>query len=1542
MPQVGAFFAGAFGWGATSAVALTPSLAGAWVAGASVANFFTATLGGRLLASVALSALSVALQDHPTSRLGGIRTQHTQTGGTNPASFVIGERYATDGQLMAPPMSHGEGFGYHNLYLTYVVEVSDLPGQTLEELYLDGELAEIGTEAHADYGLPLLGRFTDRAWITYYDGTQTAADPMLLDKYPAPLERPWSADMIGEGLCYAVLTFQFDREVWNGFPAVRFVLGGIPMYDPRKDGSVGGTGTHRWDDPATWEQTGNNAVVIYNILRGIDLGGGHVWGGEIAAEDLPLANWFAAMNECDVAITLKSGGTEPQFRAGFEVKVNDDPADVIEELLKGCAGEMAEIGGVFKIRVGPPGLPVFFFDDDDVIVSRPQELDPFPGLSETWNGVQATYPEPASIWQTKDAPPRFNAGFEAEDGGRRLVAELTLPAVPYKRQVQRLMRAYIREERRFRRHELTLPPDANILEPLDAVSYTSARNGYTSKVFEVSQVLDGVVRGNPDVSLKERDASDHVWVPDDELPSSVGSILPQVPPDIGVPGFDVDPVTISGRRPGIALTWSAGLDPARGIKWEVRVAATSEIVNRGTTLDLAAGGIVLSSGLLPDVGYEVRARLMTRLKSVWTAWEAVTTDDVRLSDEDLADTLRDKIDEAFDRHDDTVEEATGAVGDLRDQVVAAFGPLGAQTPLVERVDVLVPEQAGIDERVEQIAQQVGWAVTELGKTRQNMADAGIVVDQEAGLVRLTAMEALDARVAELLLQLDAAKGEIALAATVAYVDQVVSTAVLDPSQIPVVSDLQLRVSAVELVASANAGAIALKADTTVVDGLSTSLTAAELDIDSLQSAITLKVDQTDFDAAETRLSTAEIELAALDGAAIRQTVIDTRAQTEALDLASIDTFGALWEAFKGREALREGVAFAQTEIYASVDEKLATEAGQRAVIAAEIDKSNAAIIDERKVRAAATQALATDVTQLQAQLTALDGDVDGNAAAVSSLDARVDTAEGTITSQGSALTQVQSDLSDAEDDISANGTAISSLNSRVTTAEGTITSQGTALTQVQSDLSDAEAEIGANATALSGLTTTVTGQGGDITALAGRADVIEVSLTGGQVLPNGDFAQGDLRGWSGVPGTWAVIQRGGTTATAVQTAPRTYLLSIDDDALNQSAVATTDVPVAPGEGFTVRLWGATRVSGTATATVRFQFLDATGAQVGLILRQHTFTSEVWAQATLAAVEAPADAATVDIRVRRDGGGYGKLYLARVEVQRITASAADALARVETIEAAYVDADGARVAVTQSISAEYGSLEALAEATAFAEATADGIDAGFIWRLNGQNLIELVSVADGTAGPVSTYKIAADYVQITGIAQIDTAVITDLVATNAFLDNVEIGRGQITNTLESDDYAQDGQGNPTAGLRLNFATGKIKAAGGVISRPLQVAEGDFDPGVIAVNSASGLYEVQAWDLVATGFQVPVNQVWMASEKTYLAYAAFDGGATAPGGITGNDEYWGCVCEVRPFARWNGPQQLYLRIGLWAKGISALHSSGNSSLPGRIHWKLYEVS
>ena len=114
-----------------------------------------------------------------------------------------------------------------------------------------------------------------------------------------------------------------------------------------------------------------------------------------------------------------------------------------------------------------------------------------------------------------------------------------------------------------------------------------------------------------------------------------------------------------------------------------------------------------------------------------------------------------------------------------------------------------------------------------------------------------------------------------------------------------------------------------------------------------------------------------------------------------------------------------------------------------------------------------------------------------------------------------------------------------------------------------------------------------------------------------------------------------------------------------------------------------------------------------------------------------------------------------------------------LARISTVEGAYVDASGAVSAVEQEISASYGDLSALASATAFAKAQVDGISAGYVLNLNGSNVFEVVSVADGTSGPGSTFKIGADYVQITGLTQIDQAVINNIAVDLGFISNLQV-------------------------------------------------------------------------------------------------------------------------------------------------------------------------
>ncbi len=615
-------------------------IAGAFTAfQASALGTFLATTTGRLLASVALVALQSALIEKP--RPPGIETQVTSAGGTNPCTFLLGT-YATAGNGTCPPMSHGDAGRTPNAYLTYVIDLGDIAGQSLSRVIIDGQYAAIGTTPHALYGLPLLAPFLDYAWVRFYDGTQTVADPTLMTLYSAYPERPWSSDMIGTGVAYAVLTFRYNTEVFAGLPEVRFEIEGIPVYDPRADSSVGGSGAQRWANRATWSSSRNPMVLCYNILRGITLPGLGVWGGESTAEDLPLTAWFAAMNECDVAVSLAAGGTEPAFRAGLEVSVDQAPAEVIEALLAACNGQLAEIGGVWKPRVGGPGLPVLFFVDDDIVASRAQEFRPFPGLDNRFNAVAATYPDPAAQYEPKDAPPLYNPTWESADGGRRLEKSLSLNAVPYANQVQRLMRASIAEDRRFYQHSLVLPPDAAILEPLDAVSWTSARNQYTAKGFECFEVADDQRLLLQAVVIRERDASDHVWTSGFERAFFVPSAVTVRPAAQGLFTFAAAAHTIvdgsaAARRPAINVTWNGvGQDGVRGVEVEVRLTGGAVVTTQSTT-NVASGTMIITAGLVLSTAYEVRGRPVIDGPAAWSSWVGVTTPNVGLTEPDLTD-----------------------------------------------------------------------------------------------------------------------------------------------------------------------------------------------------------------------------------------------------------------------------------------------------------------------------------------------------------------------------------------------------------------------------------------------------------------------------------------------------------------------------------------------------------------------------------------------------------------------------------------------------------------------------------------------------------------------------------------------------------------------------------------------------------------------------------------------------------------------------------------------------------------------------------------
>ncbi len=568
-------------------------------------------------------------------------TLSIQMGDAQPRSYLIGTR-ATAGRRIYFG-TWGQAGKTPNAYATDVIELSCLPNnagpQGLEAVWIgDKKVTVLWDQPHPDgRGYPIEGYQQgggDWLWIKFLDGSQTAADPFLVATFGGHADHPFKSTMIGRGCQVVILTARFNQEFFkSGLPQGLYQPKPMRLYDLRKDSTNGGVGTHRWSDPSTWEASDNLGVMIYNIGRGIYYGGRWVHGGRnFAQHRLPASSWIAALNEADRLISGRK-----QFRGGLEVFVDQDPLDVIEDLRIGCAGRLAEVGGILKLLIGAPAAAVYSFTDAQIIVTSEQDFEPFPSVSSTHNTITAVYPEPEQKWADKDAPERSSATLLARDDGERLPVPVRFEAVSIVDQVQCLMATMIEEEQRWRIHELVLPPDAAPLEPNDVVAWSSDRNAYSNKKFLVDRAicLPGLLQ---QVRLKELDPSDYD-PPAIIYPPVVGPTGPIEPPTQPAYGFTAVPAVLTDaegnqRRPSIKVSCASDQDDVVRVWIQVRVKASGQVVYDNDSTPYATPfEWILNGAFLPNTLYQVRLKFIpyTKRETTWADWADVTTPNILLA-----------------------------------------------------------------------------------------------------------------------------------------------------------------------------------------------------------------------------------------------------------------------------------------------------------------------------------------------------------------------------------------------------------------------------------------------------------------------------------------------------------------------------------------------------------------------------------------------------------------------------------------------------------------------------------------------------------------------------------------------------------------------------------------------------------------------------------------------------------------------------------------------------------------------------------------------
>ncbi|MBB5709449.1 hypothetical protein [Sphingomonas xinjiangensis] len=509
--------------------------------------------------------------------------------------------------------------------------------------------------------------WSNGSWLKHRDGF-SPSNPLRIvtegtrsNGFSVGSGRYWTASASFTGCAYYVPTWKLDEEVWeSGIPQrLTAIVDGCPVYDPRRDSTRGGAGSHRYGDQNTYTfnegatQIGRNpALALLTYLIGWKINGKLVWGMGIPAHRIDLDNFRTYANLCEERVATEAGGTVQRYTADG-IYSTSDPHDTVINALTAAMGscKLTDRGGNYCLVGGYDDTagPKVVFTADDLVApangASPYIWNPAPASRERYNIVRGRFANPNELYQLTDWGDPIEQPALADGIPRTMT--LDLGAVSRAETCQRIAKQFLlREYLCPGMFSATFGPKAFAVEVGSVITLSLPAEGWNSKLFRVMEQAE-----THDLffqmTLREEDPAIYAWDREEKpLPTS---IRPQ--------GYDAK-ATITPE--GLALT-SASYAGANGINIsEVHVSWTPEASGRvsgiqiqsrpagsegwteqAAIFDPKAGSFTFTSNA-PGITVEVRARYRM-ISGVYSPWVLanVATAPVQINYGDVEDAPKD-------------------------------------------------------------------------------------------------------------------------------------------------------------------------------------------------------------------------------------------------------------------------------------------------------------------------------------------------------------------------------------------------------------------------------------------------------------------------------------------------------------------------------------------------------------------------------------------------------------------------------------------------------------------------------------------------------------------------------------------------------------------------------------------------------------------------------------------------------------------------------------------------------------------------------------
>jgi len=365
------------------------------------------------------------------------------------------------------------------------------------------------------------------------DGTVSAAYAGVLERatvvegqsgagIPAGAAGSWTASSSMTGCAYYMLGWLYDQEkLPQGVPSRYTQRGkGAPVYDPRRDVSLGGT--HDILDQSTWEYAPldsngrpvgrNNALQMLWYQVGWRINGTLVAGRGVDVGDLDLDSFIQAANDCEA----NEWYSDCALSTGDSHSTN-------EAILKGASGgQLLDTGGriAYCVAVDDTANVALYLTDDDVVGGV--SWVPRWTMEDQLNEIAGTFIDPETLFQPHAYPLVTDASYVAADGFRKRKT-LNYSAVQDSEQAQRLSRIMLNRGRLQGTFQATFNYRSFKARNWSLVRLSLDRYGWENRLFRiVRQSLSPL--GGITMVLEQEDSSVYLG----------GTVQTPLPPGAGV------------------------------------------------------------------------------------------------------------------------------------------------------------------------------------------------------------------------------------------------------------------------------------------------------------------------------------------------------------------------------------------------------------------------------------------------------------------------------------------------------------------------------------------------------------------------------------------------------------------------------------------------------------------------------------------------------------------------------------------------------------------------------------------------------------------------------------------------------------------------------------------------------------------------------------------------------------------------------------------------------------------------------------------------